>query len=156
MKKIKLLMLAAILTICGTNLTLTSCSESIDMPVVPFDPNKEMTEAELQQAIAGLHIDASDYATGVEAFRVWDMKSNNTFTAYDLYYDDSLTFVVDTVKGTWKPLLNQAIWWDKTATDKLQGFTIVYDKEESPSSLGCSTLKADSCATAMQATRRPY
>ena len=132
MKKIKLLMLAAILTICGTNLTLTSCSESIDMPVVPFDPNKEMTEAELQQAIAGLHIDASDYVTGEEAFRVWDMKSNNTFTAYDLYYDDSLTFVVDTVKGTWKPLLNQSIWWDKTATDKLQGFTIVYDKEDMP------------------------
>ena len=132
MKKFSFWMLAAILTFCGATMTLTSCSEKIDTPVVPINPSEKMTEAELKQALIGLHIDASDYVTGEEAFRVWDMKDDNTFTAYDLYYDDSLTFVVDTVKGTWKPLLNQAIWWDKTATDKLQGFTIIYDKKDMP------------------------
>ena len=133
MKNLKLMMLAAILISCGAMCTmLTSCAEVLDNPVVPFNPNEEVTEADLQQALVGLHVDASDYVLGDEAFRVWDMKSNNTFTAYDLHYDDSLMFVVDTVKGTWKPLLNQSVWWDNTETDKLQGFTIIYDKEDMP------------------------
>ena len=109
MKKFSFWMLAAILTFCGATMTLTSCSEKIDTPVVPINPSEKMTEAELKQALIGLHIDASDYVTGEEAFRVWDMKDDNTFTAYDLYYDDSLTFVVDTVKGTWKPLLRVSV-----------------------------------------------
>ena len=132
MKKFSFWMLAAIMTLCSATTMLTSCTDSIDTPVVPINPSEEVTEADLKQALIGLHIDASDYVTGEEAFRVWDMKDDNTFTAYDLYYDDSLRFVVDTVKGTWKPLANQSVWWDKTNTDKLQGFTIIYDKKDMP------------------------
>ena len=110
-------------------MTLTSCSDETDNPVVPFNPAGEVTEADLKEALVGLHIDASDFVVGEEALRVWDMRADNTFTAYDLYYDDDLTFVVDTVAGTWKPLANQAVWWDETITDKLQGFTVVYEKE---------------------------
>lgn len=40
------------------------------------------------------------------------MNADDTFTAYELYYDDEMKFVVDSIKGTWKPLINQSAWWD--------------------------------------------
>ena len=132
MKKFSFWMFAAIMTICCATTMLTSCSDTIDTPVVPINPSEEVTEADLKQALIGLHIDASDYVLGEEALRIWDMKDDNTFTAYDLYYNDSLEFVIDTLKGTWKPLANQEVWWDETISDKLQGFTIIYDKEDVP------------------------
>ena len=132
MKNLKLMMLAAILTICGAMMTLTSCKDSYDTPVVPVNPNKEMTEAELQEALVGLHTDISDYVQGNEAIRVWDLRKDNSFTAYDLYYDSESGFVVDTVSGKWKPLLNIDPWWEGTETEKLQGFTVIYNNEFLP------------------------
>ena len=103
-----------------------------DHPVVPVDPNKEMTAAELQEALVGLHTDISDYVEGGEGLRVWDLRNDNTFTAYDLYYDDDSDFVVDTVSGKWKPLLNVDPWWEGTETEKLNGFTVTYNNEFLP------------------------
>lgn len=109
-------------------MTLTACSKD-DNPTEPSNPTKEVTEAELKEALVGLQIDATDFVVGTETLRVWDLKADNTFTVYDLYYDDQ-TFVVDTIPGAWKPLANQKVWWDETATDKLQGFTVVYGNFE--------------------------
>lgn len=103
-----------------------------DHPVVPVDPNKEMTAAELQEALVGLHTDISDYVEGGEGLRVWDLRNDNTFTAYDLYYDDDSDFVVDTVSGKWKPQLNVDPWWEGTETEKLNGFTVTYNNEFLP------------------------
>ena len=127
MKKIfnAFLMLAMVIT---AGMSLTSCSVE-DNPAVPSNPTKEVTEAELKEALVGLHIDATDFVVGTETLRVWDLKADNTFTVYDLYYDDQ-TFVVDTIPGAWKPLANQTVWWDKTITDKLQGFNVVYGNFE--------------------------
>lgn len=132
MKKFTFLMLAAILTFCGATMTLTSCSEKIDTPVVPIDLSQEMTETELQQALVGMHTDISDYVEGGEGLRVWDLRKDNTFTAYDLYYDDELNFTVDTVSGKWRPLLNIDPWWNGAEKMKLQGFTVTYNNEFLP------------------------
>ena len=118
MKKFSFWMLAAILTFCGATMTLTSCSEKIDTPVVPIDLSQEMTETELQQALVGMHTDISDYVEGGEGLRVWDLRKDNTFTAYDLYYDDELNFTVDTVSGKWRPLLNIDPWWNGAETSE--------------------------------------
>lgn len=130
MKTMRRKMMAAILTICGTmTLSLTSCSEKIDNPVLPVNPTEEVVSPELKQALLGLHLDPSGYVVGEEAFRVWDLHEDNTFTSYDLYYDDDLEFVVDTLTGTWKPFADQEIWWDETSTEKLCGFSVIYDRE---------------------------
>lgn len=134
MKKFSFWMLAAILTFCGATMTLTSCSEKIDTPVVPIDLSQEMTETELQQALVGMHTDISDYVEGGEGLRVWDLRKDNTFTAYDLYYDDELNFTVDTVSGKWRPLLNIDPWWNGAEKMKLQGFTVTYNNEFLPES----------------------
>ena len=81
-------MFAAILTICGATMMLTSCSDTIDNPVAPVNPGEETVSPELRQALLGLHLDPTDYIIGDEALRVWDLHENNTFTAYDLYYND--------------------------------------------------------------------
>ncbi len=132
MKKLKFMMLAAIVTFCGATLMLTSCSDDDETPVVPIDPNKEMTEAELQKALVGMHTDISAYVMGGEVLRVWDLRNDNTFTAYDLYYDYDLNFVVDTLLGKWKPLLNIDPWWEGAEKIKLNGFTVIYDNEFVP------------------------
>ena len=62
-----------------------------DHPVVPVDPNKEMTAAELQEALVGLHTDISDYVEGGEGLRVWDLRNDNTFTAYGMEVNKVLT-----------------------------------------------------------------
>ena len=106
MKELKCMMHAAIVTFCGATLMLTSCSDDDETPVIPLDPTKEMTETALQQALVGMHTDISSYVQGGEVLRVWDLLNDNTFTAYDLYYDYDLNFMVDTLLGKWKPLVN--------------------------------------------------
>ena len=110
MKKMKLWMLTAILTICGVNL-LSSCSDRIDQP---SNPQEEITEEALEKALVGLHVDVSSYMMGDDMIRVWDLHDDNTFVAYDLYYNEAkdYAFAIDTLKGSWKPFLNQELQYN--------------------------------------------
>ena len=49
-------MFAAILTICGATMMLTSCSDTIDNPVAPVNPGEETVSPELRQALLGVHL----------------------------------------------------------------------------------------------------
>ena len=48
MKKSFTWMFAAILTICGATMMLTSCSDTIDNPVAPVNPGEETVSPELR------------------------------------------------------------------------------------------------------------
>lgn len=134
MKRRNQWMLAAILTICGTlTMGLTSCTESIDNPVTPVNPvdPSEVTEAELQQALLGLHLDVSDYIMGSSDMRIWDLHDDKSFTAYDLYIDEETNeFTIDTLKGNWKPEANLPSWWSSGSEEKMQGFSVTYQADQ--------------------------
>ena len=125
-------MLAAMLTFCGTMCTtLTSCSEVLDNPVNPTNPEEKeiTTEEELQKVLVGLHVDVSDYMLGDDAIRVWDLSEDNTFVTYNLFYDEKSdsVFTIDTLRGEWKPFLNQEIEYNPEDKDLFSGFYAKYD-----------------------------
>ena len=124
MKKFSFWMLAAIMTICGATTMLTSCSEVIDNPSVPTNPQEDMTVEELGKALVGMHVDVSNYMMGDDVIRVWDLHGDNTFVAYDLFYDEDNdnAFAVDTLKGTWKPFLNEEIQYNPENISQFRGF----------------------------------
>lgn len=129
MKTMRRKMLAAILTICGVNLLLTSCADVIDNPSVPKNPQEEMTEEELGEALVGMHVDVSSYMMGDDLIRVWDLRGDKTFIAYDLYYNEEEddAFAIDTLKGTWKPFLQQEIQYNPEDKDEFSGFYANFD-----------------------------
>lgn len=125
MRRLNQWMLAAILTICGTmTMGLTSCSD-VDNPVT----NTGITEADMKQASIGLHLDLTDVVLGTDRVRIWDLKDNNKFVAYDLYTDDEENFAVEQLSGTWKPFVKQTLDWDIDETIQASGITVVYDDE---------------------------
>lgn len=128
MKKISFLFLTLAMVITA-GMTLTSCSDTFDNPVEPINPSEEMTEAELKEALIGLHVDVSNYMMGFDNIRVWDLRNDYTFVAYDLYYDDEDddTFAIDTLKGTWKTLYNQEIQYNPEEKATFNGFYAKFD-----------------------------
>ena len=118
-------MLAAIL-ICGAMTMLTSCSDTYENPVKPV--NSVVTETDLRQAALGLHLDLSDILMGGNNVRVWDLKEDNSFMAYDLYLDENYEFAVDSVSGKWKPFVNASVEWDIDETIPLNGITVISDE----------------------------
>ena len=88
-----------------------------------------MTEEELGEALVGMHVDVSSYMMGDDLIRVWDLRGDNTFIAYDLYYNEEEddAFAIDTLKGTWKPFLKQEIQYNPEDKDEFSGFYANFD-----------------------------
>ena len=128
----KILMIAAMLTICGTLCTsLTSCHVDNDDTLVPTNPEEKeiTTEAELQEVLVGMHVDVSSYMMGDDLIRVWNLRGDSTFIAYDLYYneEEDNAFAIDTLTGRWKAFLNEEIQYNPEDTDKFSGFYTSFD-----------------------------
>ncbi len=119
MRKFYFLMLAAILTISGA-MALVSCSDD--------DVNNSIvTDKDLRQTALGLHLDLSDVLLGGNSVRVWDLKDDDTFIAYDLYLDEEYEFTVDSLSGRWKTFVNSDLEWDIDDTIQVHGISVVYD-----------------------------
>ena len=130
MRKVKLWMLAAILSICG-GVTLTSCSESIDHPVKPEPVTIDglTTIEDMNKFLPQLPwLDISYYMMEENTFRVWTLKDDKTFIAYDLFYDDEGEFQVEESTGKWRPFIDGEKDWTLIETEQLVGFDAIYDE----------------------------
>ncbi len=122
MKKV-ILVLTAILTLCGTTMTLTSCSEKDDNFVAP---TQEMTLDEWENALVGFHVDISKYLMNKDEINVWHLREDNTFTIYELRYNESGEFDIDTLSGSWEPFLDKEFQLTEDQSEKMKGFTTTY------------------------------
>ena len=130
MRKVKLWMLAAILSICG-GVTLTSCSESIDPPVKPEPVTIDslITIEDMNKYLPQLPwLDISYYMMEENTFRVWTLKDDKTFIAYDLFYDDEGEFQVEESTGKWRPFIDGEKDWTLIEVERLVGFDAIYDE----------------------------
>lgn len=60
---------------------------------------------------------------------MWDLHDDNSFIAYDLYYneEEDNAFAIDTLTGKWKPFLQQEIQYNPEDKDKFSGFYANFD-----------------------------
>ena len=59
--------------------------------------------------------------------RVWDLKEDNSFMAYDLYLDENYEFAADSLSGIWKTFVNASVQWDIDETIPLNGISVIYE-----------------------------
>ena len=111
-KKISNLMLAAILTICGT-IALTSCTSEIDNPVVPVQPEEPMEQDvskysvdQIAATVQGCSVDPVMFVF-TNQVRLYDIDADGSCDVYDLTLneeDDPSDEDVNVIayKGTWQ------------------------------------------------------
>ena len=130
MRKQRLWMFAAILTICGlTVTTLTSCgNDSIDNPT-PMNPTEAQQKSELSKKLVGCQIDISSMLMGDDAIVLWDMKEDGSFVMLEMEMGDG-EVDIDTLKGRWEPFVNAVNKWEPESGERLQGFKAIFDFDD--------------------------